>query len=355
MRVALLFIIPLLLLTGCTGGAPATAVPTLNLDEISPVAETSATVESVSSTGVTASGVLVPSQESRIGSNSISQVDGVFVSLGDKVSEGDLLANLGGRQEAEAALAAAEAAAITAQNDFDTWMEEAPIRAAQLEKDIVVAREALIESQRLLTHLEYQRWLFLTKSEKQIQRIEKEKDTKYSNPTNESLDKAKADLKLKEAELVELKRKFESFADGVDPVELAQRKANLESIQMQAAGARERLNSLDVKAPFDGVVSQVNVQFGDMVNPGQVMFIVTDSSLLRVETTDLSERDIPQVKVGMTVSVRIKPLGISVPGTVKAISARADTIGGDVVYTVVIDLEEVPADARAGMSVEVDF
>lgn len=355
MRVALLFIIPLLLLTGCTGGAPATAVPTLNLDEISPAAETSATVESVSSTGVTASGVLVPSQESRIGSNSISQVDGVFVSLGDKVSEGDLLANLGGRQEAEAALAAAEAAAITAQNDFDTWMEEAPIRAAQLEKDIVVAREALIESQRLLTHLEYQRWLFLTKSEKQIQRIEKEKDTKYSNPTNESLDKAKADLKLKEAELVELKRKFESFADGVDPVELAQRKANLESIQMQAAGARERLNSLDVKAPFDGVVSQVNVQFGDMVNPGQVMFIVTDSSLLRVETTDLSERDIPQVKVGMTVSVRIKPLGISVPGTVKAISARADTIGGDVVYTVVIDLEEVPADARAGMSVEVDF
>lgn len=356
MRIIALFFIPMLILTGCSvGGSSPTAVPTLNLDEITPVTETSPSGDVPASSGVTASGILVPIQESRIGSKSINQVESVHVSLGDEVTQGQLLATLGGKQEAEASLAAAEAAAISAQSEFDNWMQEAPIRYAQSEKNIVVAREALIESQRLLTHLEYQRWLWITKSEKQIQRIEKEKKTKYSNPTNETLDKAKADLKLKEAELIELKRKFASFVDGIDPVELSQRKAALESVQKQASGAREQLDALDVKAPFNGVVSQVNIHTGDMVNPGQVLFIVTDSTSLRVETTDLSERDTPQVQTGMTVTVRIKPLGVTVDGVVKAIAARADTIGGDVVYTAVIELEEIPVDARAGMSVEVDF
>jgi len=355
MRIIAFVFISMLILTGCAvGGSAPTAVPTLNLDEITPATESSSGVVSTSS-GVTASGILVPIQESRIGSKSINHVAAIQVSLGDEVKQGEILAILGGKEEAEAALAAAEAAALSAQNEFDNWIQEAPIRYAQLEKNIVVAKEAYNEALRLYKSLTYQRWLFTTKTKKQIQRIEKEQETKFGNPTNEALEKAEADLRLKEAELVELKRKLSTFVDGIDPVELAQRKAALVSIQKQVSGAQERLTALEITAPFDGIVSQVNIHAGDMVNPGQVLFIVIDSTSLRVETTDLSERDIPRVKTGMTVSVRIKPLGVSVDGQVKAISARADTLGGDVVYTAVIELQEIPEDARAGMSVEVTF
>lgn len=356
MRIIALFFIPMLILSGCAvGGSSPTAVPTLNLDEITPVIEASPSGELPASRGISASGILVPIQESRIGSKSINQVESVHVSLGDEVTQGQLLATLGGKQEAEASLAAAEAAAISAQSEFDNWMQEAPIRYAQFEKDIVIATEAYNEAMRLHKSLKYQRWLFTTKTEKQIQRIEKEQETKFGNPTNEALEKAEIDLKLKEAELVEQKRKLSTFVDGIDPVELSQRKAVLESKQKQVSGAREQLAALDVKSPFDGVVSLVNIHAGDVVNPGQVLFIVTDDTTLQVETTDLSERDTPQVKTGMAVSVRIKPLGVSVTGKVKAISVRAETIGGDVVYTAVIELEEIPENARAGMTVEVTF
>lgn len=355
MRIIAFFVIPVMLLTGCSGaGSSPTAVPTLNLDQVSPVTESSSeTLQAIA--GVTASGILVPIRESKIGSNTINQVDAVLVSLGDQVKQGEILATLGGREGVEAALAAAEAAAISTQSDFDNWVQEAPIRYAQFEKDIVIAQEAYNEALRLQKSLKYQRWLFTTKTEKQIQRIEKEQETKFGNPTNEALEKAEIDLKLKEAELIELKRKLSTFIDGIDPIELSQRKAFLESMQKQVSGMKEQLAALDVKAPFDGVVSKVNIHVGDMVNPGQVLFIVTDDTTLQVETTDLSERDTPQVKTGMRVSVRIKPLGVSVAGTVKAISAKAETIGGDVVYTAVIELEEIPENVRAGMTVEVTF
>jgi multidrug resistance efflux pump len=76
---------------------------------------------------------------------------------------------------------------------------------------------------------------------------------------------------------------------------------------------------------------------------------------LRVQTKDLSELDVPKVKVGQTVSVLVKALNQTVDGRVREISPLADTLGGDVVYTTKIDLDSVPSGLRAGMSVEVHF
>jgi hypothetical protein len=44
-----------------------------------------------------------------------------------------------------------------------------------------------------------------------------------------------------------------------------------------------------------------------------------------------------------------------VNGRVIAIAPLADTLGGDVVYQITIELEELPEGLRAGMSVEVRF
>ena len=74
-----------------------------------------------------------------------------------------------------------------------------------------------------------------------------------------------------------------------------------------------------------------------------------------METTDLSERDVAEVQVGQEARVYVEALNLDVPGQVARISPLASTVGGDVVYMVVIALEEQPERLRLGMSVEVEI
>ena len=132
-------------------------------------------------------------------------------------------------------------------------------------------------------------------------------------------------------------------------------KQRLENAQNQLAAAQVALDQLTITAPFSGVVARFDIHAGEWVIPGQVVLVLADLDHLRVETTDLSERDVPQVAVGQKVSIFIEALGKTINGQVSAIAPLADTLGGDVVYRTTIDLDAHPPDLRAGMSVEVQF
>jgi len=51
----------------------------------------------------------------------------------------------------------------------------------------------------------------------------------------------------------------------------------------------------------------------------------------------------------------VEALNVDVRGQVARISPLASTLGGDVVYTVIIALEEQPEGLRLGMSLEVEI
>jgi hypothetical protein len=74
-----------------------------------------------------------------------------------------------------------------------------------------------------------------------------------------------------------------------------------------------------------------------------------------VETTDLSERDVARVALGQETIVYVEALGDEIPGRVVGIAPQATTIGGDVVYTVYVELDEMPPGLRWGMSTEVEI
>ena len=116
---------------------------------------------------------------------------------------------------------------------------------------------------------------------------------------------------------------------------------------------REALDSIYLHAPIDGTAISVNVLPGETVLAGVPVITLADLSELRVETTDLSERDVAKVAVGQPVSVYIEALDMDVTGSVVRISPQANVIGGDVVYAVLIKLDEQPAGLRWGMTVEV--
>ena len=129
----------------------------------------------------------------------------------------------------------------------------------------------------------------------------------------------------------------------------------LKQDQLAVQTAQEDLDGIRLIAPFSGEVAAVTASVGDYVSPGQIILVISDVNHMHIETTDLSERDVPEVKLGQVATVSIKALNQNVSGKVSAISPTADTLGGDVVYKVVILLDTIPSNLRAGMSVDVQF
>ncbi len=129
----------------------------------------------------------------------------------------------------------------------------------------------------------------------------------------------------------------------------------LETAMTTLITAQNQLDDAKLVTLIPGVVVSVNVMPGQMISAGEVLIDITDVTKLHVETTDLSERDVPKVQIGQSVKVTIKALNQDVTGRVRDISPLASTLGGDVVYKTTIDLVSPPPAMRAGMSVVVDF
>lgn len=108
-------------------------------------------------------------------------------------------------------------------------------------------------------------------------------------------------------------------------------------------------------APYEGTVVDIQVIPGETVQSSQTVLVLADLSHLQIETTDLSERDITRVKVGQSVDVYIEALDVNVAGKVVRISPIAETVGGDVVFPVTIELSEQPEGLFWGMTAEVQI
>jgi len=159
---------------------------------------------------------------------------------------------------------------------------------------------------------------------------------------------AEANLQVAQVQVNYLKRV------GTDEV-------HLESAQAEADRAQALLDSANTTlatqstlvAPFDGTVALVDISPAETVVPGRVIVTMGDLSRLQVETKDLSERDVPRVKIGQNANVFIEPLNQDFSGKVIDISRISSTVGGDVVFKVTIDLDEQPQGLLWGMSADV--
>ena len=118
---------------------------------------------------------------------------------------------------------------------------------------------------------------------------------------------------------------------------------------------KANLAQATLTAPVAGTVVTVDVAPGETASPGQVIVIIADLDHMRIETTDLSERDIPAVQIGQAASVFIDALNESFDGTVVDIDRQSETVGGDVTYKVTIGLDQQPNGLRWGMSAEVEI
>jgi len=109
--------------------------------------------------------------------------------------------------------------------------------------------------------------------------------------------------------------------------------------------------SPEITAPFDGIVTKVNVAGGDKVQKGTIAVSIADPS--RFEASILvSELDILQVKTGDTATVTADAVSNGVfPATVTQISPTATISSGVVNYGVTVELQALtPISTGSGAS-----
>jgi RND family efflux transporter MFP subunit len=138
---------------------------------------------------------------------------------------------------------------------------------------------------------------------------------------------------------------------------------HLESAQAELVRAQALLDSAKatlasqsmLTAPFAGTIVSVDISPAETVTPGKTVILLGDLTQYQIETTDLSERDVPEVHVGQAVNIFIEALNQELTGEVIKVSQISSTLGGDVVYPVTIELSDQPDGLLWGMSADVQI
>lgn len=333
---------------------------------------------------VIAEGRLVPARDATLAFQARGTVAEVRVKIGDKVKGGDLLAILGGPNDA--GYAAARAEIFVAQQAFDDFLSGASLVSAQAWQRYLDAQVARAAAER--------RWegLNLDAIERRIENAEEEirdreenlqeaqeRWEKYKGLSESDWRRQDAENKLEEAqeEYNEALRKLESIqrerdsvraaldvalaieaqayddyentSDGIDLQQFEIIKARLDAAIAAEAAYR-------IIAPFDGTVMDVNVAVGEQVGPERWAVKVADTSAWYVETTDLTELEVVKIMVGQKVSILPDALpDAQMTGVVESISQAFTMQGGDILYRVKIKVDEVDPRVLWGMTVEVTF
>ena len=97
----------------------------------------------------------------------------------------------------------------------------------------------------------------------------------------------------------------------------------VEQASIKAKQMATIFNYLKMKAPSDGVVVRRNIKPGDMVMPGMLTIMLTDTESLEIHVS-VSESIIAMVNVGQQLVVNIPSIKYKTIGTIKAIVPDAN-------------------------------
>ena len=136
--------------------------------------------------------------------------------------------------------------------------------------------------------------------------------------------------------------------------DLAAAEASAKSAQAARDLAAEQLTRAKLVAPFDGVVVSIDAKAGEQVTVGAPAIRIADTSAWQVETTDLTELNVVNIKEGDTANVTLDALaGVDFSGKITSIKGFGDNRQGDIVYAVVVKLDTADPRLRWNMTAKV--
>lgn len=164
-----------------------------------------------------------------------------------------------------------------------------------------------------------------------------------------------AELSLKSAQIKRQQTEKEYAAKNVD--ETLIRRAQEVSVSQQELAlqkAYSKLADYSIRAPFDGIVTGLDVDGGDTISQTAVLASVITKEMKAV--ISLNEVDVVKVHVGDTVNLTLSALpDMVLTGRIAKLDTLGTTTQGVVSYGAEIALDEQVALLKPGMSVTADI
>lgn len=167
---------------------------------------------------------------------------------------------------------------------------------------------------------------------------------------------AQGDVANAQANLQSAKAELERVKVPARPEDIAVAEAQLNEAKVALAAAQADLDKASLKAPFDGIITTLDVKQGERVQPNTPLITVADTSKWQIDTTDLTELNVVRLKKGDPVTITFDALpDVTLPGTITRISDQGENKQGDIVYTVTVTPNQWDDRLRWKMTASVNF
>lgn len=142
---------------------------------------------------------------------------------------------------------------------------------------------------------------------------------------------------------------FERQTRGPSQKQLDDLQRAIDNAQLDLQNAREALSETELQAPFDGVITEVNVEAGSLLGGYNPVVGLADLTKLDI-LADIDEIDVGQVQEGQTTELRFDAFpGETATGKLIRLYPAANNDRGATVYRAVIALDPTGLKLRPGM------
>ena len=349
-------------------------------------------------TATLAEGRLVPHKWVRLAFVNSGSVAEVRVQEGDTIKEGEVVALLGNRAQLEAAISSAEFELFSAEQAYKSLSDNLQITQNQALIELNNARQALRNAEKKLSYqstsasqadinnaaaqivfakndLEEANEDFapykkkpednLVRARLQIAQAAAQKAyddavRRYNGligTANEfDRNQAATEFEIASNQLKIAEDRYQLLLNGPDPDDLASAQARIDTALAQLTAAQANLANLELVAPFDGQIVELDLIPGQFVSPGEPVLLLADFSKWYVETDNLTEIEVVEVALGQKVSVVPDALpDLEFAGEVVSIADIYEEKQGDTTYQVKLAIDQVDPLLRWGMRVIIRF
>ncbi len=335
---------------------------------------------------VGATGSVRSNQTALLSFQTSGTVDFVYTELGERVSEGVVLAALkrsslssqiilaeaelvsakraledlqdSTQASAAAQLALAQAVDVLEDAEYVKYVRQEGYRASSdtikaAEANLLLANEEVDVAQQRYDHAtgDASRALAfsnLAAAKTRRDSIQRNLNWYLGSPTDGEQALLDADVAIAEARLADAQREWERVKDGPNPDDIRAAEARVAASEATLAIAR-------ITAPFSGSITSVDVMVGDIVTPGTPAFRINDLSHLMVDV-EVSEVDINRVALGQSVTMNFDAVLDRVySGVVAEIGLVGVSLQGVVSFPVTVEVIDADEAIKPGMTAAVNI
>ena len=215
---------------------------------------------------------------------------------------------------------------------FDVSLAQLDLKEAQesLEELFETADDATISNQRVQIALIR---VNIDQTEDDLAELKSGKDRSEYRAKLEDVEGARLVLEQRQEELDDL---VEQTPEQLDVALLA---TTISSARAAVEQADRRLADSTLEAPWDGFVSQVNVEQGQRIEANASVLELVDTNVIEIDGS-VDEIDVLSVTVGAEAAVTMDALpGQSIPGAVSFLGAEAQSQQGIVSYPIGVQVQ----------------